>query len=48
MKLKQICVQVKESPEGKMSIKICDMIDRCNCKKSDCCAVNKGEEDNVS
>lgn len=46
MKSKQACVRIKESSEGKMSVKICDMIDKCNCKNSNCCITNKGEEDN--
>ena len=43
MKLKKTCVQVKKSSEGKMSVKICGMIDKCNCGNFDCCAVSKGE-----
>lgn len=46
MKSKQPCVQIKESSGRKMSVKICDMVDECNCKKSNCCAVSKGEENN--
>ncbi len=46
MNLKEPCVRIKESSKGKMSVKICNMIDKCNCEKSDCCVAGKGEEDN--
>ena len=48
MRSKQPCVRIKESSEGKMSVKICNMIDECNCGNSDCCAINEEGEDNGS
>ena len=48
MKSERPCVRIKESSEGKMSVKICNMIEECNCGNADCCAVNEGEEDNES
>ena len=48
MKSKQPCVRIKESSEGKISVKIYNMIDECNCGKVDCCSVNREGEDNES
>jgi len=44
MRLKQRCLQVKEFSGEKMSVKICNMIDKCNCGKADCCMISNGEE----
>ena len=46
MKSKQSCVRIKKSSEGKMSVKICNMIDKCDCGNADCCAVSEGDEEN--
>lgn len=46
MKSKQECVLFQKSSEGKMSVKICNMIDKCDCGKSDCCAVSKEGKNN--
>ncbi len=40
------CVQIKSSSEGKMSVKMCDMIGNCNCGKSECCTINIDGEKN--
>lgn len=46
MRSKQSCIRIKESSKGKMGVKICEMVDKCNCKKPNCCVASKGEKDN--
>ena len=36
-KSKKGCIQKIKSKDGKMSVKICTMIDKCNCEDSKCC-----------
>ena len=44
MKSKKSSVQIKESSEWKRTMKICNMNNRCNLKKSKSYAMCKGED----
>jgi hypothetical protein len=41
---KKGCLQKIKSKEGKMSIKICTMIDSCKCENIKCCDSKKRED----
>ena len=46
IKSKKGCIQKIKSKGGKMSIKICTIIDKCSCEDLKCCSANKKEVKN--